>query len=109
MPAICGLQIQNLLVRGLYSSFWLVTISLVCEEPSRYCIKYRSGTLHDVLTFEMIVLVSAILAIVGYLRASTIFRTEQHLHATTAYVSVHTVDEERDEERDEELSQGQLT
>jgi hypothetical protein len=103
--AICGLQIQNLLVRGLYSSFWLVTISLVCEEPSRYCIKYRSGTLHDVLTFEMIVLVSAILAIVGYLRASAIFRTEQHPHATTAYVSVHTVDEERDEE----LSQGQLT
>jgi hypothetical protein len=54
-----------------------VTFSLLCDTPSRYCIEYSNGTLHDVLTFELIVVVSAIIAIVGYLRASVLYQAEQ--------------------------------
>jgi hypothetical protein len=54
-----------------------VTFSLLCDTPSRYCIEYNNGTLHDVLTFELVVVVSAIIAIVGYLRASVLYQAEQ--------------------------------
>jgi hypothetical protein len=54
-----------------------VTFSLPCDEPSRYCIEYSNGTLHDVLTFELIVVLAAVFAIMGYLRASTIYQSEQ--------------------------------
>lgn len=54
-----------------------MTFSLLCEHPSRYCIEYRNGTLHDVLTFELIVAVCAIVAILGYLRASVLYQSER--------------------------------
>ena len=54
-----------------------VTFSLLCDKPSRYCIEYNNGTLHDVLTFELLVGISAILAVVGYIRASSLFRAEE--------------------------------
>lgn len=54
-----------------------VTFSLLCKEPSRYCIKYSNGTLHDVLTFELIVLLSAAFGIIGYLRASALHKAER--------------------------------
>jgi hypothetical protein len=56
-----------------------VTFALLCETPSRYCIEYNDGTLHDVWTFELIVIVSAFVAIVGYLRASFLQKQEQLL------------------------------
>jgi hypothetical protein len=55
----------------------VVTFSLLCDQPSRYCIEYSNGTLHDVLTFELLVVVSAVFAIVGYVRASMLFQSEQ--------------------------------
>lgn len=73
-----------------------VTISLLCDEESRYCIEYRSGSLHDVLTFELIVVASAILAIAGYLRASALVRFEQdesHVTAVAAEAFMSDVDE----------------
>jgi hypothetical protein len=77
-----------------------VTIGLSCEEPSRYCIEYRNGTLHDVLTFEMIVVVSTIVAIVGYLRAAAIFGTEQQadsLRSPNVHVTLSTTDQGQDD------------
>ena len=56
-----------------------MTFALLCETPSRYCIEYNDGTLHDVWTFELIVIVSAVVAIVGYLRASFLQKQEQLL------------------------------
>ena len=56
-----------------------MTFGLLCETPSRYCIEYNDGTLHDVWTFELIVIVSAVVAIVGYLRASFLQKQEQLL------------------------------
>jgi hypothetical protein len=57
-----------------------VTFSLLCDVPSRYCIEYNNGTLHDVFTFELIVVLSAIAAIFGYVRASVLYQDE-HLHS----------------------------
>ncbi len=54
-----------------------MTFSLLCEESSRYCIEYSNGTLHDVLTFELIVVICAVFAVVGYFRASALFEAEQ--------------------------------
>ena len=54
-----------------------MTFSLLCNVPSRYCIEYRNGTLHDVLTFELIVVLSAFAAIFGYLRASSLYQVEE--------------------------------
>ncbi len=51
-----------------------VTFALTCDTPSRYCIEYSNGTLHDVWTFEFIALVSVVAAIGGYLRASHLHR-----------------------------------
>ena len=54
-----------------------VTFALLCDTPSRYCIKYSNGTLHDVLTFELIAIISAGLAIIGYLRASSLQKQQK--------------------------------
>ena len=64
-----------MLYHGTY--FSAVTFSLLCERPSRYCIQYKDGKLHDVLTFELIVVLSAFAAVFGYLRASSLYRQEQ--------------------------------
>jgi hypothetical protein len=58
-----------------------VTFSLLCDEPSRYCVEYNNGTFHDVGSFELIVIFSAVIAILGYWRASALFHSERvHLH-----------------------------
>jgi len=54
-----------------------VTFALSCDTPGRYCIEYNDGTLHDVLTFEAISVISGVFAIFGYFRASSLFRSEQ--------------------------------
>jgi hypothetical protein len=56
-----------------------VTFSLLCRTPSRYCVEYSNGTLHDVLTFELIVIASAIFAIFGYVRASILYKQEREV------------------------------
>ena len=55
---------------------YTVTFALICETPSKYCIEYINGTLHDVWTFELITLVSVVAAIVGYLRAAHLYQSE---------------------------------
>jgi len=53
-----------------------VTFALTCDTPSKYCIEYSNGTLHDVWTFEFISLVSVLVAIGGYLRAMKLRQRE---------------------------------
>jgi MFS family permease len=55
----------------------IVTFSLLCDEPSRYCIEYSNGTLHDVASFELIIVFFAIIAILGYWRASVLYHSER--------------------------------
>lgn len=53
-----------------------VTFVLLCKQPARYCIEYTNGTLHNVFLFEFIVVISAILAVWGLIRASALFYAE---------------------------------
>lgn len=72
--AFANIILQN----GLASAIgYILTFSLLCDTPSRYCIEYSNGTLHDVLTFELIVVLSAFTAVFGYLRASVLHREGQ--------------------------------
>lgn len=72
--AFANIILQN----GLASAIgYAMTFGLVCEERSRYCIQYSNGTLHDVLTFEVIVITAGAFAIMGYLRASALFKAQQ--------------------------------
>jgi hypothetical protein len=54
-----------------------VTFTLRCDNPSRYCIQYSNGTLHDVLTFELAVAFFALFAILGFWRASVLYKSER--------------------------------
>mmetsp|Transcript_17003 Transcript_17003/g.28226 ORF Transcript_17003/g.28226 Transcript_17003/m.28226 type:complete len:488 (+) Transcript_17003:114-1577(+) len=56
---------------------YILTFTLVCDEPSKYCVEYTDGTLHNVLTFELIVCICAVVAVLGYWRASAIYKKEQ--------------------------------
>jgi len=73
--AFANIILQNGLAGAIGYFF---TFSLLCDKPSKYCIEYSNGSLHDVLTFELIVVISAIVAILGYIRADCIYRSERN-------------------------------
>jgi MFS family permease len=56
---------------------YVLTFTLLCDKESRYCVEYSDGSLHDVLTFELIVCICAVVAVLGYWRASAIYKQEQ--------------------------------
>lgn len=51
-----------------------------CHEVGNYCLSFQDGTLHNVLWLEMLVMTSAILAIVGYARAKRLYTRERQEH-----------------------------
>jgi hypothetical protein len=57
----------------LAAAAYVLSFRLTCSEPSTYCIKYRDGSLHDTFTLGMMVVVTSVLAILGYWRASILF------------------------------------
>jgi len=61
---------------------YFLTFSLLCNKPSKYCIEYSNGSLHDVLTFTLIIAITAMVAILGYIRAASIYRSEQNEEIT---------------------------
>jgi hypothetical protein len=72
--AFANITLQN----GLFGSIgYVLTFQLMCRTPGPYCVQYRNGTLHDVLTFELLVCVSAVIAIIGYLRARNLYWSER--------------------------------
>jgi hypothetical protein len=72
--AFANIILQN----GFFGSIgYVLTFSLLCPTQGPYCIEYQNGTLHDVLTFERIVCLSAVIAVAGYLRALSIYREER--------------------------------
>ena len=52
---------------------YALSFGLVCQEGTSYCERFSDGSLHDVRTFEWLVIATSIMAILGFLRAS-------HLH-----------------------------
>mmetsp|Transcript_7029 Transcript_7029/g.11117 ORF Transcript_7029/g.11117 Transcript_7029/m.11117 type:complete len:478 (+) Transcript_7029:85-1518(+) len=67
-----------ILQNGLASAIgYILTFRLLCDQPSRYCVRYSDGTLHDVLTFELLICITGVVAILGYWRGSVSYATEQ--------------------------------
>jgi len=88
-----------ILQNGLASAIgYVLTFRLLCNQQSKYCIEYSDGSLHDVLTFEMIICVTGVLAILGYWRASVIHIQEQ----SQQEVIPQSEDDEEAEARNEE-------
>ena len=72
--AFANIILQN----GISSAIgYVLTFWLLCSKPSQYCVEYRDSSLHDVLSFEVLVCGTAILAILGYWRASYLSKMEQ--------------------------------
>jgi MFS family permease len=72
--AFANIILQN----GLSSAFgYILSFRLLCDKESKYCVEFRDGSLHDVLSFELLVVVSVIFAIGGYWRASILYEREQ--------------------------------
>jgi hypothetical protein len=76
--AFANIVLQN----GLASSIgYVFSFALACDAPTRYCVSYRDGTLHDVLTFELLIVGAAIMAVAGLARASSLYRAEVEVEA----------------------------
>jgi MFS family permease len=72
--AFANISLQN----GMASTVgYLMTLGLHCDKPSDFCVRYRDGSLHAVLTFELTIVVTACLGIAGYWRASSIHEAER--------------------------------
>ena len=79
-----GASANIILQNGLSAAIgYILSFSLVCKTPSKYCVEYSNGSLHNVLIFELIILASAICAVLGYLRASSIHKEEQRIENNT--------------------------
>lgn len=64
---------QNGLVTTI--GFYLVS-HLYCTSESIHCIKYADGLLHNIFVFELLIIMCAIIAIAGYMRAKWIHTKE---------------------------------
>lgn len=70
--AFANIILQN----GLASTLgFILTFTLRCsgwkqENFGDFCVQYKDGSIHDVLSFEMLIVLTAIIAIFGYSRAS---------------------------------------
>lgn len=72
--AFANIILQN----GFFGSIgYILTFQLTCSDLGPYCIEYGNGTLHNVLTFEILVCTAAICAVFGYWRASKIYWDER--------------------------------
>jgi MFS family permease len=71
--AFANIILQN----GLASGIGYGSLSrLSCSSPSAYCIKYRDNSLHNLFVLASLVVATSALAILGYVRAASLFRAE---------------------------------
>lgn len=72
--AFANIILQN----GLSSAIgYILSFRLLCERKSNYCVEFSDGSLHNVLSFELLVIMSVIFAIGGFWRASILYKREQ--------------------------------
>ena len=70
--AFANIILQN----GLSTSLgYIMTFTLLCAHESDYCVQYKDGSMHDVLSFELAIVAVAVAAIAGYWKASSIHQT----------------------------------
>lgn len=85
--AFANIILQN----GFFTSVsYVLTFLLPCNQQSAYCAEYADGSTQYVLVFEVLVLASALVAILGYLQASRIHQREQQ----QSTIQEHERDEE---------------
>jgi len=95
--AFANIILQN----GLSSALgFILTFTLHCsgwklEHFGEYCVEYRDGSIHDVLSFELLIVLSSVLAIFGYWRASKLYADELVSRSTYESVLTYSVDNER--------------
>mmetsp|Transcript_59982 Transcript_59982/g.70081 ORF Transcript_59982/g.70081 Transcript_59982/m.70081 type:complete len:474 (+) Transcript_59982:102-1523(+) len=71
--AFANIILQN----GLASAIgYILPYIFTCTSAGGYCVEYSNGSFHNVLIFEVLLLFVATFAIVGYWRASVLFRQE---------------------------------
>lgn len=65
----------NIILQNGLASFvgFVLSAYLPCSTPGRYCVAFEDGVLHNVLIFEIIVVVTSFVAALGFWRASTLF------------------------------------
>ena len=64
--------------KGLFGAVgFLLTANLGCSKVSTYCIRYQDGSFHEVLVYELVVLVCAVLAIGGLYKVSRMRNFEE--------------------------------
>ena len=74
--AFANIILQN----GLSSAIgYILSFRLLCAVKSNYCVEFSDGSLHNVLAFELLVVLSAVLAIAGYWRASILFERQREV------------------------------
>jgi hypothetical protein len=82
--AFSNLILQN----GIANSMgYFFTYHLNCEIPDTYCVLYTDNSLHDVQTFPLIICISGGLALLGYWRATILFKREQAFRRSELAVS----------------------
>ncbi len=63
----------------------MVAADLSCPVETKYCVRYHDGNLHNIIAFEVLVMTSSILAVLGYRKARSLYireREESELNAT---------------------------
>lgn len=72
--AFANIILQN----GIFTSLgFFLSYSVTCSNPGPYCVEFKEGGMHNVLVLEVAVVVSAVVAILGYWKASLLFQQEQ--------------------------------
>jgi hypothetical protein len=72
--AFANIILQN----GIFTSIgFFLSYSVTCSNPGPYCVEFKEGGMHNVLVLEVAVVVSAVVAILGYWKASLLFQQEQ--------------------------------
>jgi len=72
-----------ILQSGLSSAtaFFLFPHFLCSDDSATFCVEYKDGSKHNVLILELVVIATAVLAILGYLRASALDKKEKEKEA----------------------------
>jgi len=87
--AFANIILQN----GLSSALgFILSFTLRCSDWKQehfgdYCVEYRGGSVHDVLSFEMLIILTSILAVVGHWKASRLRENEVVMHNSYENIS----------------------
>lgn len=71
--AFANIILQN----GFFTALgFFLSFNVPCRRKSDFCIEFKEGGFHNVLVLEVAVVISAVLAVVGFWRASSLFKVE---------------------------------